>query len=70
MYNESETLESFYESFEYFLEILILLKNENFKLQEMEREKLREFLGNCCADCEDGQEMCERIDEFKIVQKR
>ena len=67
---ESETLESFYESFEYFLEILTLLKNENFKLQEMEQEKLREFLENCCADCEDDQEMRESINEFKIVKKR
>ena len=70
VYNESETLESFYESFEYFLEMLALLKNENFKLQEMEQEKLREFLENCCADCEDGQEIHERINEFKIVKKK
>ena len=70
VYNESETLESFYDSFEYFLEILTLLKNENFKRQEMEQEKLREFLKNCYADCEDGQEMRERVNEFKIVQKR
>ena len=48
VYYESKTLESFYESFEYFLEILTLLKNENFRLQEIEQEKLREFLENCC----------------------
>ena len=36
----------------------------------MEQEKLREFLENCCGDCEDGQEMRERINEFKIVPKR
>ena len=48
-YNDFETLESFYESFKCFFEILTFFKNENFKLQEIEQGKLREFLENFCA---------------------
>ena len=47
--NDFETLECFYESFKCAFEIVTLFKNENFKLQEIEQEKFREFLENFCA---------------------
>lgn len=41
---QQEYLGDFYRSFEYFLEVLTLLKNENFYSYDMEKKDLRNFL--------------------------
>ena len=41
---QQEYLGDFYRSFEYFLEVLTLLKNENFHSYDMEKKDLRNFL--------------------------
>ena len=41
---QQEYLGDFYHSFEYFLEVLTLLKNENFYFYDMEKKDLRNFL--------------------------
>ena len=41
---QQEYLGDFYRSFEYFLEVLTLLKNENFYSYDMEKKDLTNFL--------------------------
>ena len=63
-----KTLEDF--SFEYFLGVVTLLKNENFRSLDTEKmERLKDFFEMCCEDCNDSKDIIELINEFKIVQK-
>ena len=50
--------------------MVALLKNENFKCLDTEKEKFKEFFEIYCADCNDAEDIIERNNEFKIVQKR
>ena len=66
-----KTLEDFYEMFEYFLEVLVLLQDDNYvRSHDSEKiEKIKEFFATYCPNCNDSSEIIELIDDFKIVQK-
>ena len=66
-----KTLENFYDAFEYFIEIVVLLKDENYlrSNNSQQQEKMKEFFEIYCSDCSDGSELIELIDGFKTIQK-
>ena len=65
-----KTLEDFYGSFEHFLEIVTLLKNENVRsLDKGKTERLKYFFEMYCGHCNGSEDIIELINEFKIVQK-
>ena len=65
------TLENFYDAYEYFIETVVLLKDENYfrSNNSQQQEKMKEFFEIYCSDCSDGSELIELIDDFKIIQK-
>lgn len=66
-----KTLEDFSDMFEYFLEVVVLLKNENYvRSNDSEKlEKIKDFFSTFYSDCNNSSEIIELIDDFKIVQK-
>ena len=65
-----KTLEDFYGSFEYCLEVVTLLKNENFRSPDINKTgKLKDFFEMYCEDCNDSEDIIELINEFKKVHK-
>ena len=66
-----KTLENFYDAFEYFIETVVLLKDENYlgSNNSQQQKKMKEIFEIYCSDCSDGSELIERIDDFKIIQK-
>ena len=66
-----KTLENFYDAFEYFIETVVLLKDENYlrSNNSQQEQKMKEFFEIDCSDCSDGSELIELIDDFKIIQK-
>ena len=65
-----EYIDNFYGSFEYFLEVVTLLKNENVKsLDKGKMERLKYFFEMYCGHCNGSEDIIELINEFKIVQK-
>ena len=64
------TVEDSYSLFEYFLEVVTQLKNENFRPLDMNKaERLKDFCEMYCEDCNDSEDIIELINELKIVQK-
>ena len=66
-----KTLENFYDAFEYFIETVVLLKDENYlrSNNSQQEQKMKEFFEIYCSDCSDRSELIELIDDFKIIQK-
>ena len=68
-----KTLEDFYEAFEYFLEVIVLLDKCGSRLMSLSDfdgpETLKRFFQEDLFEYNDVSEVCEAIDEFKIVEK-
>ena len=66
-----KTFENFYDASEYFIETVVLLKDENYlrSNNSQQEQKMKEFFEIYCSDCSDGSELIELIDDFKIIQK-
>ena len=68
-----KTLEHFYEAFEYFLEIVVLLDkcgSRTINLTDLEDvETLKRFFNEDLTEYEDFSEVYETIGDFKIVEK-
>ena len=65
-----KTLKYFYGSFEYYLEFVTLLKNENFRSLDINKTgKLKDFFEMYCEDSNDSEDIIELINEFKKVHK-
>ena len=53
-----KTMEAFYDAFEYFLEVVVVLKKEgNLRSGSLEQQKIKEFFETYCDDCLDGSEI-------------
>ena len=69
-----ETLEDFYEAFEYFLEVIVLLEKCGSRLMSLSDfdglETLKIFFQEDLFKYNDIFEVCEATDEFKIVGKK
>ena len=66
-----KTLKDFYDMFEYFLEVVVLLKDDDYvRSHDSEKiKKIKEFFATYCPNYNDSSEITELIDLFKIVQK-
>ena len=65
-----KTMEVFYDAFEYFLEVVVVLKKEgNLRSGSLEQQKIKEFFETYCDDCLDGSEIVEAIDDFKVAER-
>ena len=65
-----KTFENFYNAFEYFIETVVLLKDENYfrSNNSQQQEKIKDFFEIYCPDCSDSSELMELIDDFRIIQ--
>ena len=58
------TVEDSYSLFDYFLEVVTQLKNENFRSLDMNKaERLKDFCEMYCEDCNDSEDIIELINE-------
>ena len=68
-----KTLEDFYEAFAYFLEVIVLLEKCGSRRMSLINfdglETLKRFFQEDLFEHNDVSELCEAINEFKIVEK-